>query len=66
MEPNALMELIAIDVDVDQATLERTVKLKLMNARVNLVLMEACVLTWLLDTNVTVQEDIMGLDVSLM
>lgn len=66
MEPNALMELTAIDVDVDQDTLERIVRLKLMNARANLVPMEACVLMLLLDTNVTAQEDTMDLGASLM
>lgn len=60
------MELTAIDVDVDQGTLERIVRLKLMNARVNLVRMEGCALMWLLDTNVTAQEDTMDLGASLM
>ena len=38
------MESTAIDADVVQATLEKIVKLRLMNVKVNHVQMEGCVL----------------------
>ena len=66
MEQNASMESTATDVGVDQDTLEKTVKLKLMSARANLVRMEVFVLMWLLATNATAQEATMDLDANRM
>ena len=66
MEQNASMESTATDVGVDQVTLEKTVKLKLMSARANLVRMVVFVLMWLLATNATAQEATMDHDVNLM
>lgn len=66
MERNASMASIAIDVDVDQDTLARIVRLRLTNVRTNLVLMEVFALMLLQDTNAIVQEDTTDLDASRM
>ena len=60
------MESTAIDADVVQATLEKIVKSRLMNVKVNPAQTEGFVLMLLLDTNVIVQEDTMDHAVNRM
>ena len=60
------MESIAIGADVVQATLEKIVKLRLMNVKVNHAQTEGFALMLWLDTNVIVQEDTMDHAVNRM